>query len=157
MANRNDTKTARLTEGCDLYGRIGSPSRNRPASKFGPLGYSLERLNADQRDWYRRNTEPLDKLDDKGRARNQALKFGLPKVIKGNPLGCRCNEAFLVGATKPVGSHIEADYMCDVGYHNYVVFELIGFENKGEAVLKVDSHGNLVEDTAQAPRELGGL
>lgn len=162
MANPNDTQGARVTGGFIGYPRhtplmfnptthpgpyLGSPRRGRQAT--GELSYRP--ISSGQME-YGRNRQ-LKK--DGGKAVETAQKYGLPKHIRGNPLGCGCNEAHLAGATKPVGSHIEADYMCDVGWHNYVVFELIGFEAKTESSIKVDANGNLIEDAKTEPRELG--
>lgn len=158
MASQNDTDLARYVEG-KYRGRTGS--RERLHSEIGELTYDssdTERgiLTAAERLVTGENYNYREKFKkDNGETANLATKYGLPPAIKGNPLGCGCPEAFLAGATKPVGSHIEADYMCDAGYHNFVYYQLIGFENKSEGQIKVDSSGNLTEDTKTEARELG--
>lgn len=146
MAN-NDTDTARVIDG-----ETGSNERLEPET--GPLKYSKADMNQQQQSYAINELDETLKYD-RGQSRAQALLLGLPEKVRGNPLGCRCSEAFLVGATKPVGSHIEADYMCDQGYHNYMLFELIGFEQKPQTELKIGPNGELVEDVDEETKELG--
>lgn len=61
-----------------------------------------------------------------------ALEHGLPLKITGNPLGCGCSEAFLISAGEAKDQKIEADYQCDSGWHNYVVFDVMPREDKIE-------------------------
>lgn len=146
MPNPNDTDKARVVGG--FHGNsLGSRSRVR--QETGQLSYGP--ITSEQKDY--RGNRSLQ--HDDGKAIATARMYGLPEHIEGNPLGCKCSEAHLAGATKPVGSHIEADYMCDYGYHNYVVFQLIGFEDNTESSIKVDANGNLIEDATTEPRELG--
>lgn len=156
MSSSNNTKLARFVEGKDEFGCIGSENRLRQASEFGSLGYDLHELNYAQKIFFD-GTHLKDKKDDKGRLAKQAQAFGLPAKIRDNPLGCGCKVAFLVGATKPVGSHIEADYMCDSGWHNYVIFELVGFEQKAEDQIKINTNGELINDSDHQTQELGGF
>ncbi len=161
MADINDSDGARVVSGYIKYPRhgplsgtageyLGSPKR----SGEGEMHYNTKKLDEDQREYIKYDLgEKL--LNDKGKAVSLAVKFGLPKKITGTPLGCGCRVAYLAGATKPVNSHIEADYMCDAGWHNYVRFELIGFENKSEGEIKIDANGNLIETTGIEARELG--
>lgn len=162
MSNVNDTDGARVVDGYyDKTTKLGSRQRIHPEA--GGLGYDPKSKAFEE--WEEGDEDSVtflkstgmgaaDKIDN-GALNRQALQFGLPKHIQGTPLGCGCQTAHLAGATKPVGSHIEADYMCDSGWHNYVYFELIGFENKGESKLKVDVNGNLIEDEKQETKELG--
>lgn len=161
MANINDTNGARVVGGIS-FGWLGVQQRIKPSS--GDLIYDtsetkrgrlLSRTRVSIGESYNKEMRQEENLiTDKGKTVNLAVKFGLPEAIKGNPLGCSCDIAHLAGATPPVGSHIEADYMCDYGYHNYVYFELIGFENKGESKLKIDANGDLIEETKTEAKEL---
>lgn len=60
----------------------------------------------------------------KGKAAKEGAKYGLPFRIAGHPLGCGCDEAFLHGIGKLKDGQIEADYVCDVGWHNYAIFKI---------------------------------
>lgn len=156
MANRNDTKGARLVEGV-RGDYLGSPRRLHP--EIGELEYDASSTRRGRKTSKARLAEGKSYnssqkfKEDKGETVNLAQQYGLPPSIVGN-LGCGCRTAHLTGATAPVGSHIEADYMCDVGYHNYVYFELIGFENKGENSIELDANGDLVETAKTEAREL---
>lgn len=146
----NDTDGARVINGVkEEDGYVVTGSRTRLELKAGNITYDKAAMTPEQRDYGR------GKKYDGGVSRGQALLLGLPEKVRGNPLGCGCGEANLVGATQPVGSHIEADYMCDSGWHNYLLFELIGFEQKPETQLKIDASGNLVEDVDEETKELG--
>lgn len=152
MASKNDTNTARV-----IAGDTGSGSRLETST--GSLGYSNKHVTRRQQEYVKNMQHDVNYRDglrfDGGVSRTMALKLGLPPHVRADPLGCGCDEAHLVGATKPVGSHIEADYMCDSGYHNYMLFELIGFEQKPETQLKIGVNGELVEDVDEETKELG--
>lgn len=162
MADVNDTDGAKV---------VGSShgSKHRLRSEFGILKYEPQTSRAKRalRNGLLRmrdegpahggdgqlataETRKKDELSEPARA----VQLGLPKFIRGNPLGCGCSEAHLAGATKPVNSHIEADYMCDSGWHNFVVFEIVGFENLGDATIKVNANGDLEESHEVTTGEL---
>lgn len=87
-----------------------------------------------------------DKWITPGKAANTGISLGMPASINasnGGALGCGCVEAFLHGVGDIIDGTIEADYVCDFGYHNYVIFEL---EQMGKrSGLQVDKNGNLIE------------
>ncbi len=149
----NDTDGARLKEGyhrdSDGDKVLGYRTRRRPKT---PMKYG--EMTPRQSQYY--GNKALQQ--DGGKSMDIARLYGLPEAIKApapKMLGCGCHEAHLAGATVPIGSHIEADYMCDSGWHNFVVFELIGFDNKGENKVRVDINGDLVEgDPEPEAREL---
>lgn len=152
--NENDTDGARVIGGVmEDDGETVTGSSQRLEPKTGDLTYSEKNITPLQESYAERNNFNLKY--DGGNARKMALALGLPERVRGDPLGCTCHTAHLVGATKPVGSHVEADYMCDSGYHNYMLFELIGFEQKPETQLKIGPNGELVEDVDEETKELG--
>lgn len=80
--------------------------------------------------------------------RREVIGYGLPAKIYGNPvLGCTCRVASLVSATQIVDGMIEADYMCDSGWHNYVVFEVRQYTSESKTQLKIDADGNVIMST----------
>ncbi len=52
----------------------------------------------------------------------KTISYGIPHRVTGH-LGCGCSEAFLHGMGKETpDGHLETDYICDYGYHNYIVY-----------------------------------
>jgi hypothetical protein len=101
--------------------------------------------------------------DEQGGAAAKAKTYGLPHVIHGNPLGCYCHEAYLHGIGNLVNGHIECDYMCDAGWHNYIVFEVREKKRriqrprvKKDKVL-LDLYGNPMKDKGFTAGELEQL
>lgn len=148
MANQNDSERAEVVAGTH-DGLLGA--RQRVREEAGEVTYG--NLSPQQQQYVASRRWTLK--GDGGAARDAASEYGLPNMIRGNPLGCKCRTATLVGATKPVMGHIEADYMCDSGYHNFVVFRLIGFDARAKSELKLDSNGNIVDTSSTETAELG--
>lgn len=92
-----------------------------------------------------------------GQVAQDGMKFGLPNRIEGSPLGCGCEEAYLhgVGDITPEG-HIEADYVCDSGWHNFVVFQL-GLKERPTQI-RIDKNGDIIEkEDDYQPTQLGEM
>jgi hypothetical protein len=81
-----------------------------------------------------------------GAAFDKAKAFGMTKSIRGNPLGCGCNVAYLHGIGEVKDGQIEADYVCDSGWHNYVVFEVNEIKEKEKQEVKIDVNGNITNE-----------
>lgn len=106
-------------------------------------GFSASGYYSDRGDYFR-----------EGQAAKAGAAFGMPFKINGHPLGCGCSEAYIHAIGEIRDGMIEADYMCDSGWHNFVVFEL---EEMGKQQgLVVDKNGNLVEtqDVGHGDQEL---
>lgn len=84
--------------------------------------------------------------EEPGEVAKAGMAYGLPAKVNGNPnLGCGCSVAYL-HATGDITQDgmIEADYMCDSGWHNFFVFELNMQERKRQVT--IDKDGNLQAD-----------
>lgn len=143
MASVNDTDGAEVVDGFN-------GSRSRLRTETGDLEYKTLSFNQEH---YRENS----KLKKGAKNIKMALEYGLPPVVHAEPLACNCYEGHLVGATRPVNGFVEADYMCDYGYHNYMVFRLLGVDLKGQTQLKVNANGDIVETSENNPGQLGEL
>lgn len=80
------------------------------------------------------------------------MSYGLPRIIRGNPLGCGCRQGYLVGVGDIIDGRIEADYSCDSKWHNYVLFEVE--QLKQGVKLKYDTNGNIIEEEGYQADEL---
>ena len=128
------------------------PRPNRKPLRGQPLkydkGYSHDMGEMDWDTW----------RDTSGEVAQSGIALGMPASIQAalhGKLGCGCSEAYLHALGDIVDGKIEADYMCDYGWHNYVVFEM---EQMGKQQgLVVDKNGNLVEtqDVGHGDTELG--
>ncbi len=104
-----------------------------------------------------------DRLTKKGdmrnssQSRNEALEMGLPQKIRGNPLGCACHVAYLVSVGPVIDGQIEADYQCDSGWHNYVVFQVRQYTTEGERGIKINKFGDLIESEGFQAGELESM
>lgn len=92
-----------------------------------------------------------DTLDGKGwrtpgEAAKKGAEYGLPQFIYGLPLGCGCSTAWLHAIGEVKNGLLEADYMCDSGWHNFVVLRVKENKKKKERKLQIDRSGNLVEE-----------
>jgi hypothetical protein len=102
-------------------------------------------------DWDKEGVDDLfenfkDKWETPGNAAAKAAVYGLPAMVRGDPLGCGCEEAHLHGIGKVKNGQIEADYMCDVGWHNYMVFSVNEKKTKKKREVKLDKFGKVMED-----------
>lgn len=86
-------------------------------------------------------------LDHTQTARQRGLDMGLPNAIYGTPeLGCGCESARLVGMGEiQSDGQLEAEYDCDSGWHNYVIFGMRS--NEAKEAIKLDKFGNVIEGT----------
>lgn len=94
---------------------------------------------------------------DSDMALQTALENGLPRKIRGRPLGCGCGEAQLVTVSPAVDGVVEADYHCDAGWHNYVSFNVRQYAAEGQNSIKIDKYGNLTESEGFQAGELESL
>lgn len=108
---------------------------------------------------YNKGYEPLHHLveADMDNARLTlagAKNMGMPAYIEGNPLGCGCQIAHLHAVGAVLESHMEADYMCDSGWHNFVLFKVRAQDNRSDNSIKVNTSGELVAEQGVSPGEL---
>lgn len=98
--------------------------------------------------------------EEPGEVARQGMSMGMPDHIEAEPagrLGCGCQEAWLHAIGEIQNGMIEADYMCDSGWHNFVIFELEQMGNRTGLV--IDANGNLVEveEVGHADHDFGSV
>lgn len=103
-------------------------------------GFDVESGPLNNEEWENFN----DEYKTPGKAAQRGIDLGLPKFIRGDPLGCGCGIAYLHAVGEVVNGQVEADYMCDSGWHNFVVMQVKTKEKKRE--VKIDKFGLVVGD-----------
>lgn len=93
----------------------------------------------------------------KGAAAEKGAALGLPFKIRGNPLGCGCEEANLHGISEVKDGEVECDYMCDAGWHNWVVLRVKQKKQPKKQEITVDKFGNPMQDEGFKATELEEL
>lgn len=92
-----------------------------------------------------------------GNAAAAAQEYGLPAMVRGNPLGCGCREAHLHGIGKVKDGKIECDYMCYAGWHNFMVFNVKQKKQKRQKKILLDKFGNVTADEGFTAGDLAEL
>jgi hypothetical protein len=90
-------------------------------------------------------------------AAEKAAKYGLPAHVRGRPLGCGCNIAHLHAIGKVVKGQLEVDYMCDSGWHNFMVFQVREKKKAKPRQVLIDKFGNLTAHEGFKAQELEEL
>lgn len=86
-----------------------------------------------------------------GKEALRGIAMGLPKFIRGK-LGCGCNIGYLHAVGELKNGQIEADYMCDSGWHNFVIFQMTEKKNNASAEKQYDKYGHeITEKSFVAP------
>lgn len=88
-----------------------------------------------------------------GEAVKDIMAMGLPAKVQG-PLGCGCSEAVLHGVGEIKNGRVEVDYMCDSGWHNFLVFQMRVQGKKPDREVKIDKYGGLTTEKAFTAQEL---